>query len=54
MLEKLKELKERNAILTKEFKRYEKCDPDRMEAMRKDTKICKEACDRWVDNIFLV
>ena len=31
---------------------YHKCDPDRLAQMKKDTKTCKEACDRWVDNIF--
>jgi hypothetical protein len=50
----LKELKAENDLLKKDMSQYEKCDPARLEEMKSDTKICKEACDRWVDNIFIV
>ena len=36
------------------MQQYEKCDPARLEEMKADTKMCKEACDRWVDNIFIL
>ena len=26
----------------------------RLDSMKVNTKICKEACDRWVDNIFVI
>ena len=52
MLAKLLELKSKNEALKNDMKLYEKCDPARIESIAKDTKVAKDACDRWVDNIF--
>ena len=54
LMEKLKGLKQKNDVLKKEMLQYEKCDPARLQEMKVDTKICKDACDRWVDNIFIL
>ena len=54
LMEKLKGLKQKNEVLKKEMQQYEKCDPARLQEMKVDTKICKDACDRWVDNIFIL
>ena len=54
LLEKLAALKAQNSELKKDFAQYEKCDPARLDSMKVNTKICKEACDRWVDNIFVI
>ncbi len=35
------------------MKQFERCDPERHEELKSQIKICKEACDRWVDNIFI-
>lgn len=34
------------------MKQYEKCHPKRIEKLDSDIKICKEACERWTDNLF--
>jgi thiamine kinase-like enzyme len=52
LMEKYKELKLQNESLKKEMKQFEKCDPARVDEIRSKTVICKQACDRWVDNIF--
>ena len=36
------------------MKQYEKCDPARNEAVKKEIKVCHQAAERWVDNIFAI
>ena len=47
-------LKAQNTELKREASQYERCAPERVEEMKVNTKICKQACDRWVDNIYCV
>ena len=54
LMAQLAELKLRSSEMKKDFSQYEKCDPARLDSIKADSKICKEACDRWVDNIFLI
>lgn len=48
------ELKKENESLNKEMQQYEECDPARLDTIRINTKICKVACDRWVDNLYQI
>ena len=34
------------------MQQYKECDPARLDLIKANTKICKDACDRWVDNLF--
>ena len=54
LLERYKMLKMENDALKKEMKQYEKCDPKTVEEVKKQTTVCKTACDRWVDNCYEV
>ena len=33
---------------------YERCAPERIAEQKEGITICKQACDRWVDNIYAV
>ena len=36
------------------MKQFERCDPARLDLIKAESKIAKAACDRWVDNLFVV
>ena len=36
------------------MKAYERCDPERLELIKAESKVAKEACIRWVDNCWEV
>ena len=40
--------------MKKEAKKYERGDPARNEAVKKEIKVCSQAAERWVDNIFTI
>lgn len=45
----MKKLKEN---LAQEIKQYERSDPKILDKIGKDTKISKEAINRWTDNLY--
>ena len=38
--------------LKEEIRQYEKCDPEKLELIKKKVQTCKEASVRWTDNLF--
>jgi predicted nuclease with TOPRIM domain len=48
--------KERNSFveLNNSMQQYAACDPERIELLQKNTKIAKDAANRWTDNIFIL
>lgn len=40
--------------LAEELEHYKECDPEVLEKMAKETKIAREAVNRWTDNIFTI
>ena len=51
--EQAKLIKEK-AALEAEFKNYERSDPKIVEKMQNDSKIAKDAVNRWTDNLYLI
>ena len=39
------------AELQKELERYRECDPEVIDAMKEETKVAKEAANRWTGKI---
>ena len=54
LLEQLAELETKKADLQKQLKKYEGCDPEALVRLENETKMAKEAVNRWTDNIFSV
>lgn len=54
ILEELSELEAKKAELEATLKKYEGCDPEVLEKLQAETKMAKEAINRWTDNIFAV
>jgi len=52
LMRKVKLARLRNESLKGEIKLYEKCDPKRLERVKKQAKVCEEASTRWTDNLF--
>ena len=51
ILERLSEKQGERAELQKELERYRECDPEVIDAMKEETKVAKEAANRWTGNI---
>ena len=47
-----RDLLDKSKELAAEIKRYEKCDPERLQLVKKQTKLCHDAAIRWTDNLF--
>ena len=45
-------LKARNKELKDDLRQYEKCDPKKLEELKAKTKVCKDAANRWTDNLY--
>ncbi len=52
MIKELDELKKLKEDLTVELKQFERSDPKILDKISKDTKISKEAINRWTDNLY--
>eukprot|EP00093_Oithona_nana_P007048 07048.XXX_255200_255817_1 [CDS] Oithona nana genome sequencing. len=52
ILEELSELEAKKAELAAKLKKYEGCDPEVLVQLEGQTKMAKEAVNRWTDNIF--
>ena len=50
--EESKELTVKKKEITEGLRIYETCDPVKLERIRKKVKTCKEAANRWTDNLF--
>ena len=52
MLAELAELKKENSGLTQKMRKYERCDPKRLQELATKKKVCKEGMIRWTDNLY--
>ncbi|XP_060597711.1 meiotic nuclear division protein 1 homolog [Ruditapes philippinarum] len=52
ILSRLSEMQGEKTRMEAELERYRECDPDVIEELKQETKIAKEAGNRWTDNIF--
>ncbi|XP_060573242.1 meiotic nuclear division protein 1 homolog [Ruditapes philippinarum] len=52
ILSRLSEMQGEKTQMEAELERYRECDPDVIEELKQETKIAKEASNRWTDNIF--
>ena len=46
------QLKSQNSKLQEGIKKFERCDPEKLNETRAQVKSCKEAAIRWTDNLF--
>ena len=53
ILERLSEKHGERAELQKELERYRECDPEVIDAMKEETKVAKEAANRWTGKIII-
>jgi len=42
------------SILETELKNYERSDPKIVQKMEDDSKVAKDAANRWTDNLYLI
>ena len=54
ILEQLAELESKKTELKNKLKKFEGCDPEVLVKLEEETKMAKEAVNRWTDNIFSV
>ena len=54
MLRELEEAKKLKDQLTTELKQFERSDPKILDKITKDTKISKDAINRWTDNLYMI
>ena len=54
ILEELADLEKKTETLKAKIKKYEGCDPEELERLKKETMIAKEAVNRWTDNIYSI
>lgn len=52
ILEELVSFEAEKQVLEAKIKKYEGCDPDFLQKMKKETTQAKESVNRWTDNIF--
>ena len=50
----LAKLQKEKATLDAEHKNYERSDPKILSKMEDDSKVAKDAANRWTDNLFLI
>lgn len=50
----LEELRKEKIQLKAEVEKYQECDPEVVEEIRKLNKIARDAANRWTDNVFTV
>lgn len=54
LLEELTKLQEKKAALELEIKNYERSDPKIVVKMEQDSKMARDAANRWTDNCFVI
>ena len=54
MIAELAELNKKKAELETQVKQFERSDPKILLKIAEDTKISKDAINRWTDNLFLI
>ena len=54
LLEELTKLQEKKASLESELKNYERSDPKIVVKMEQDSKLARDAANRWTDNCFMI
>ena len=54
ILEELADLEKKKETLKAKIKKYEGCDPEELERLKKETTVAKEAVNRWTDNIYSI
>ncbi len=54
LLEDLAKAEAKRDTLRAEVKKYEGCDPEVLHRLESETKMAKEAVNRWTDNIYAV
>jgi hypothetical protein len=54
MIAELEETKKLKEQLLAELKQFERSDPAILEKISTDTKIAKEASNRWTDNLYCI
>ncbi|XP_064612721.1 meiotic nuclear division protein 1 homolog [Liolophura sinensis] len=54
VLSMLRKREDEKKQLLAELERYKECDPEVLEEMKQETKIAKEAANRWTDNVFSI
>lgn len=47
VLARLSEVKSETSKLESELEKYRECDPEVIEAVKQETKVAKEAANRW-------
>ena len=52
IMEELAEMEAKKKDLAAQLKKYEGCDPEVLVQLESETKMAKEAVNRWTDNIF--
>ena len=54
MIAELAELEKKKVELDTQLKQFERSDPKILLKISQDTKISKDAINRWTDNLFLI
>ncbi len=54
LLVELAKLQKEKASLDSEVKNYERSDPKIVQKMEDDSKVAKDAANRWTDNLYLI
>lgn len=54
MLQELNDAKKVRDELALELKQFERSDPKILDKIGKDTKVAKEAINRWTDNLYSI
>ena len=54
MIKELAELNKKKTELETQVKQFERSDPKILLKIAEDTKISKDAINRWTDNLFLI
>ena len=54
LLEEMNSLQEKKTKLESEIKNYERSDPKIIVKMEEDSKVARDAANRWTDNCFII
>jgi len=52
LLNELDEIKKERAEVMSQLKRFQDLDPELIEKIKADVSVCKDAANRWTDNVF--
>jgi len=54
LIENISKLQSKHSELKTKLALYASCDPEALDDLREKTKVCKEAANRWTDNVFVM